>query len=438
MTSTRLQSKCDPITDVTFASPVLYSSDHAAVCTVITHACSYVPCGRLKMLLADPTHSYHIHMETSVRKYLRKWVECNGDQMQKTPCGLCWLQKWGSLRYSLTTALLAAIFSKHYPSGSDLNREWAMQQLGYALGDNPFRMSYMVGYAGADGALTFPMSPHHRSASCATADPTQPCNTSTSLCTGCANPWILQGALLGGPDESDCWVDDRINWERNEVALDYSAPMPGLLAFASVQQSKPVGQRAQSYTEWLSTVTFTAQDASCIAPPRTHPFAAACLHSNVHTGGLSCPFKTSQCQGFNLPSGNSSGRGSSPSEESPFNWGLAFSPRPPPSAPPKAVNGTELLDAALGALETALDGTGVPLPIAIVLGAFAMLCVLRAFCKVACSKRRLRLIDEVTPSSASGTAMVTVTSRTCLQRAESPTNSPPKERRCTRVRAQRK
>jgi hypothetical protein len=83
MTSTRLQSKCDPITDVTFASPVLYSSDHAAVCTVITHACSYVPCGRLKMLLADPTHSYHIHMETSVRKYLRKWVECNGDQMQK-------------------------------------------------------------------------------------------------------------------------------------------------------------------------------------------------------------------------------------------------------------------------------------------------------------------------------------------------------------------
>ena len=51
------------------------------------------------------------------------------------------------------------------------------------------------------------------------------------MCDACDSPWVLYGAMVGGPDATDCWNDDRANWERNEVALDYNAPVPGLLAW---------------------------------------------------------------------------------------------------------------------------------------------------------------------------------------------------------------
>lgn len=39
------------------------------------------------------------------------------------------------------------------------------------------------------------------------------------MCDPCDSPWVLYGALVGGPDETDCWNDDRANWEKNEVGL---------------------------------------------------------------------------------------------------------------------------------------------------------------------------------------------------------------------------
>ncbi|KAK7072702.1 hypothetical protein SK128_023020 [Halocaridina rubra] len=37
------------------------------------------------------------------------------------------------------------------------------------------------------------------------------------------NPQILYGALVGGPDENDYYVDDRNDYVHNEVACDYNA-----------------------------------------------------------------------------------------------------------------------------------------------------------------------------------------------------------------------
>ena len=37
------------------------------------------------------------------------------------------------------------------------------------------------------------------------------------------NPQVLEGALVGGPDENDNWEDDRADYVRNEVATDYNA-----------------------------------------------------------------------------------------------------------------------------------------------------------------------------------------------------------------------
>lgn len=45
------------------------------------------------------------------------------------------------------------------------------------------------------------------------------------------NEYELTGAMVGGPDMNDQWNDDRKDYKRTEVALDYNAAM----LFAAVQ-----------------------------------------------------------------------------------------------------------------------------------------------------------------------------------------------------------
>ena len=45
-----------------------------------------------------------------------------------------------------------------------------------------------------------------------------------------ANPFTLYGALVGGPDEWDNYVDDRNDYVANEVACDYNAGFQSALA----------------------------------------------------------------------------------------------------------------------------------------------------------------------------------------------------------------
>ena len=44
------------------------------------------------------------------------------------------------------------------------------------------------------------------------------------------NPHVLNGALVGGPDQNDNYVDDRNDYVKNEVATDYNAGFQGALA----------------------------------------------------------------------------------------------------------------------------------------------------------------------------------------------------------------
>lgn len=44
------------------------------------------------------------------------------------------------------------------------------------------------------------------------------------------NPQILYGALVGGPDSTDNYTDDRNNYVTNEVACDYNAGFQGSVA----------------------------------------------------------------------------------------------------------------------------------------------------------------------------------------------------------------
>ena len=44
------------------------------------------------------------------------------------------------------------------------------------------------------------------------------------------NPNVLYGALIGGPDSSDSFTDDRDNYEQNEPTTTAAAPLIGLFS----------------------------------------------------------------------------------------------------------------------------------------------------------------------------------------------------------------
>lgn len=157
-------------------------------------------------------------------RWLDFWTDGDGgSRVNRTPGGLAWLDQWGSLRYAANTAFLALIYAR-LPDAPNArrDREFAVRQIRYMLGENPRRSSYVVGYGENP-----PQRPHHRAAS-GTRDVGDPA----------PNRHVLYGALVGGPSAPDdfAYVDDRSNYITNEVALDYNAGFTGALA-ALVEES---------------------------------------------------------------------------------------------------------------------------------------------------------------------------------------------------------
>ena len=97
-------------------------------------------------------------------------------------------------------------------------------QIGYILGDTG--RSYVVGFGENP-----PVNPHHRASSC--PDMPAPCGDNEKNSPN-ANPQILYGALVGGPDQSDDYNDDRDDYICNEVATDYNAGFQSAVAYLSM------------------------------------------------------------------------------------------------------------------------------------------------------------------------------------------------------------
>lgn len=100
----------------------------------------------------------------------------------------------------------------------------------YLLGDNPLKMSYMVGYG-----PRYPQRVHHRGASlpCVASHPEKiQCNAGFSFMNSQSpNPNILVGAVVGGPDEHDQFPDVRTDYFQSEPATYINAPLVGSLAY---------------------------------------------------------------------------------------------------------------------------------------------------------------------------------------------------------------
>lgn len=104
------------------------------------------------------------------------------------------------------------------------------QQVDYLLGDNPLKMSYMVGYG-----PRYPQKVHHRGASLpsvASHPEKIECSAGFSFMKSeSPNPNILVGAVVGGPDEHDQFPDERTDYFQSEPATYINAPLVGSLAY---------------------------------------------------------------------------------------------------------------------------------------------------------------------------------------------------------------
>jgi cellulose 1,4-beta-cellobiosidase len=151
--------------------------------------------------------------------YLDYWAKPTGG-VTTTPGGLKFLSQWGSLRYAAATAFMAAVYVDTNPNLTPEQKTryetLLSSQINYILGNNPHNRSYMVGFGNNP-----PVNPHHRCAHGSWAN---------DMSTPKQNRHTLWGALVGGPDQSDSYIDDRMNYVTNEVACDYNAGLVGALA----------------------------------------------------------------------------------------------------------------------------------------------------------------------------------------------------------------
>nr|4ZG8_A Chain A, Endoglucanase [Perinereis brevicirris]4ZG8_B Chain B, Endoglucanase [Perinereis brevicirris]4ZH5_A Chain A, Endoglucanase [Perinereis brevicirris]4ZH5_B Chain B, Endoglucanase [Perinereis brevicirris] len=149
--------------------------------------------------------------------FLQSWFP--GGDIHYTPLGLAWRDTWGSLRYSANSAFIALLAAEEGVLTSQA-RTFARAQLDYMLGSTG--RSFVVGFG-----TNPPLRPHHRAASC----PDMPASCGWDQASDPApNPQVLDGALVGGPDDQDNYNDDRQDYISNEVACDYNAGFQGALA----------------------------------------------------------------------------------------------------------------------------------------------------------------------------------------------------------------
>ncbi|CAN6198084.1 unnamed protein product [Urochloa humidicola] len=121
-------------------------------------------------------------------------------------------------------------------------RRVAKRQVDYILGDNPLRMSYMVGYG-----PRYPLRIHHRASSLpsVTAHPERiGCKAGAAYYASPApNPNLLVGAVVGGPSNTtDAFPDARAVFQQSEPTTYINAPLLGLLAYFSAHPDPAAAQ----------------------------------------------------------------------------------------------------------------------------------------------------------------------------------------------------
>ncbi|KAL2661983.1 hypothetical protein AAZV13_02G015000 [Glycine max] len=161
---------------------------------------------------------------------------------QYTPGGLLFKMSDSNMQYVTSTSFLLLTYAKYLTQSHMLVncggitvtprrlRTIAKKQVDYLLGDNPLKMSYMVGYG-----PRYPRRIHHRGSSLpsiAVHPGKIQCSAGFSVMNSQSpNPNILVGAIVGGPDRHDRFPDQRSDYEQSEPATYINSPLVGALAY---------------------------------------------------------------------------------------------------------------------------------------------------------------------------------------------------------------
>ncbi|VVB03362.1 unnamed protein product [Arabis nemorensis] len=197
-----------------------------------------------KLALEGRVKSYGkiAEFKSMAEQFICNCAQKGSNNVKKTPGGLLWFLPWNNLQYTSTASFVLSAYSKYLieakssikcPHGvlqaSDL-LNLARAQVNYILGSNPRKMSYMVGVG-----TNYPKKPHHRAASIVSIIKSRALVT----CSGgfsqwfnnpAPNPNVLTGAVVGGPDRNDAFVDTRTDFQHCEPATVTVAPLVGVLA----------------------------------------------------------------------------------------------------------------------------------------------------------------------------------------------------------------
>ncbi|CAA0837697.1 Endoglucanase 9 [Striga hermonthica] len=220
-------------------SPNIFSWDNK-------FAGTYVLLARRSLVNKDPKFNA---MNAKAQEFI-----CNilpGSSTQYTPGGLIYKIDGTNLQYVTAITALVTTYAKYMSAThshtsfkcadrtvtATVLRDLARKQIDYILGDNPMRMSYMVGYG-----PNFPRKIHHRGSSMPSIHVYRShinCNDGFQYKDSPKpNPNELTGAIVGGPDSSDRFNDDRNNYGQTEPATYVNAAAIGTLAYFAGAKAK--------------------------------------------------------------------------------------------------------------------------------------------------------------------------------------------------------
>ncbi|OWM72089.1 hypothetical protein CDL15_Pgr017972 [Punica granatum] len=163
-------------------------------------------------------------------------------QIRATPGGLLYTRDSSNLQYVTSASLVLLAYARtlgsahvdgvqcgsaHF-SPSQI-RAFAKSQVDYILGNNPMKMSYMVGFGSK-----FPLQLHHRGASIPSIQTHAAkigCNAGYSYYNSqLPNPNVHIGAIVGGPNSNDHYSDLRSDYSHSEPATYINAAFVGSVA----------------------------------------------------------------------------------------------------------------------------------------------------------------------------------------------------------------
>ncbi|KAL6527594.1 hypothetical protein OROMI_029405 [Orobanche minor] len=188
-----------------------------------------------------PLHDYKSHADNYICSLI---PGTSFSTAQYTPGGLLFKMNDSNMQYVTSTSFLLVTYAKYLTSARKVVtcggggtiitpkklRTFAKKQVDYLLGDNPMKMSFMVGYG-----PRYPQRIHHRGSSLPSigAHPLKiQCSSGFSIMNSQSpNPNILIGAVVGGPDQNDRFPDQRSDYEQSEPATYINAPLVGALAY---------------------------------------------------------------------------------------------------------------------------------------------------------------------------------------------------------------